>query len=464
VRLSVHGKYEVPGKESLSAGAVADWGSKTTLIEDLLEFSTVTTRSASPNAVTVLSILDILIKDLQQKEAPEAYMMYALYDADSMLYETGKEVLTKNAANQHEVLEKELYIAEDGYMEAFLVNETEEDVWFDNFTIMSEGPLIVQESHYDPWGLELTGLGYQYGGIKVNKYLYQGKELLDDQNLNIYDFHARGYDPVIGRTWQLDPHAFNYYSWSPYSWTGNNPISNIDPDGKDWYRYKNEIQWFDDSEKRRTDDDGNKWRNIGTELLQFDGTSLTYSWQTTNDEGQRQVNSLSFDAVSGKPVDPSGYWNTTRAFDYSQERQGQENIGPTPEGIYSIRKSAFNENSNPSGTDQYSGLSAGQKLKSVAGRGYWPGSKHSWGEYRWKLQNEGSETYGRSNFYLHGGGLWGSRGCIDCGSGIVDFRNAFLGNQLGNDKVYLQVKYPANQQVEVQNRPTTMPLNILKRR
>ncbi|KPQ08946.1 MAG: hypothetical protein HLUCCX10_16750 [Algoriphagus marincola HL-49] len=43
---------------------------------------------------------------------------------------------------------------------------------FDQFRIQSTGPLIVQETHYDPWGVELGGLGYQYGGIKVNPYLY----------------------------------------------------------------------------------------------------------------------------------------------------------------------------------------------------------------------------------------------------------------------------------------------------
>ncbi|WP_158860701.1 RHS repeat-associated core domain-containing protein [Lunatibacter salilacus] len=92
---------------------------------------------------------------------------------------------------------------------------------------------IVQETHYDPWGLELTGIGFQYRGIKENRYLYQGKELLDDLNLNIYDFHARGYDPVIGRTWQFDPHAENYPSMSPYSWVANNPLSVVDPTGMD---------------------------------------------------------------------------------------------------------------------------------------------------------------------------------------------------------------------------------------
>lgn len=91
----------------------------------------------------------------------------------------------------------------------------------------------------NPWGLELTGLGFQYGGIKANRYLYQGKEMMDDLNLGIYDFHARGYDPVIGRTWQQDPHADNYYALSPYSWVANNPLSVIDPTGMDTVNVNN---------------------------------------------------------------------------------------------------------------------------------------------------------------------------------------------------------------------------------
>ncbi|MFD2033698.1 RHS repeat domain-containing protein [Belliella marina] len=67
------------------------------------------------------------------------------------------------------------------------------------------------------------------------KYLYQGKEFHEDHGLNIFDFHARGSDPVLGRTWQMDPHMESYFSLSPYSWTGNNPVLNIDPDGKDWF-------------------------------------------------------------------------------------------------------------------------------------------------------------------------------------------------------------------------------------
>ncbi len=110
---------------------------------------------------------------------------------------------------------------------------------FDQFGVMSTGPLIVQETHYDPWGVELSGLGYQYGGIKVNPYLYQSKEFEKEFGLNLFDFHARGYDPAIGRTWQQDPHAESYYDLSPYSWVGNNPINVIDPTGMDTVHINN---------------------------------------------------------------------------------------------------------------------------------------------------------------------------------------------------------------------------------
>jgi len=63
--------------------------------------------------------------------------------------------------------------------------------------------------------------------------LYQSKEWQSDLDLGIYDFEWRGYDPVLGRTWQPDPHAESYFSLSPYSWAGNNPINFADPTGLD---------------------------------------------------------------------------------------------------------------------------------------------------------------------------------------------------------------------------------------
>lgn len=61
--------------------------------------------------------------------------------------------------------------------------------------------------------------------------MYQGKEYQEDLDLNLYDFHARQYDPSIGRTTTLDPMSHMFYSISPYGWAGNNPMRYLDPTG-----------------------------------------------------------------------------------------------------------------------------------------------------------------------------------------------------------------------------------------
>jgi len=64
-------------------------------------------------------------------------------------------------------------------------------------------------------------------------YKFGGKELQDELNLNVYDFHARNYMPEIGRTTTQDPSAEKYYSISSYSFFGNNPVFFTDPDGRE---------------------------------------------------------------------------------------------------------------------------------------------------------------------------------------------------------------------------------------
>jgi RHS repeat-associated protein len=201
------------------------------LLDQLNELALNTQMAGGPNPIAVLNLVDIVAKDLQKKETPEAYLIYALYDEDSNRYEVGKKVLTRNAANQHEELEEKIAIKKNGYFETFVVNETSQDVWFDNFKILSQESILVQETHYDPWGLELTGIGYEYAGVKKNKYLYNGKELIEDAGLQYYDYGARMYDPVIGRWGVVDPLSDQMRRHSPYNYAFDNPIRFIDPDG-----------------------------------------------------------------------------------------------------------------------------------------------------------------------------------------------------------------------------------------
>jgi RHS repeat-associated protein len=235
VTLSVHGKFLDEKNTRVNGASFATVGGKTALLDQLNELALNTSRAGGANPIAVLNLVDILAKDLQKKETPEAYLIYALYDEDSNRYEVGKKVLTRNAANQHEELKEKLAIKKNGYIETFVVNETAQDVWFDNMMVMSISSPIVQETHYDPWGLELTGLGFQYGGIKANKYLYNGKELIEDNGLQYYDYGARMYDPAIGRWGVHDPLAEKARRQSPYNYALNNPMRFIDPDGMEAY-------------------------------------------------------------------------------------------------------------------------------------------------------------------------------------------------------------------------------------
>jgi hypothetical protein len=81
------------------------------------------------NPLLLFNLAEIIASDLRSEPEPEAYMGYALYDADSNLYERGKILLSKRSENKHEELKEKLYIQKSGHVETFLVNETNEDVW-----------------------------------------------------------------------------------------------------------------------------------------------------------------------------------------------------------------------------------------------------------------------------------------------------------------------------------------------
>lgn len=73
------------------------------------------------------------------------------------------------------------------------------------------------------------------------------------------------------------------------------------------------------------------------------------------------------------------------------------------------------------------------------GVGAWRGGWRSWGFQRiWIHPMAGTNTFGRSNFSIHGGMTPGSRGCIDLTLAMERFANRFQGT--GRDMI-LVVRY-----------------------
>jgi len=93
--------------------------------------------------------------------------------------------------------------------------------------------------------------------------------------LGWYDYGWRFYDPQLGRFTTVDPHAENYYSWSPYHYAANNPLIIIDPNGRDWYTSidGSAIMW------RKGSEDIEGYKNIGANYTQNidDHTTVTYT-------------------------------------------------------------------------------------------------------------------------------------------------------------------------------------------
>jgi len=91
---------------------------------------------------------------------------------------------------------------------------------------------VQQQDDYMPFGMDISTPPV---GSPQNYYLYNKKEW--QTSLGLYDYGARFYDPVIGRFGTVDPEEEDGEDYTLYAYVKNNPISNVDIDGRDDYYY-----------------------------------------------------------------------------------------------------------------------------------------------------------------------------------------------------------------------------------
>jgi len=106
--------------------------------------------------------------------------------------------------------------------------------WFDNLKIekhlVQKPSQIVEEKNYYPFGLEHKGYNY----VTLQEYNYkqfQGQEFTKDLELNTHEWKYRVSDPAIGRFWQIDPLAEDYYYNSTYAFAENKVIDHVELEG-----------------------------------------------------------------------------------------------------------------------------------------------------------------------------------------------------------------------------------------
>ncbi|HAS42422.1 MAG TPA: hypothetical protein DCS93_18230 [Microscillaceae bacterium] len=168
---------------------------------------------------------------------PNGYLRGVFYNKDGQPVITGAQIAyLQSSTGSWQDLELTFTATERGYLQVFVANESDQEVFFDDMVVEHTPQLIVQENHYYPFGMNLAGI--EKKGRPEHKFTYNGKEKQKEFGLNWLDYGARTMDVRLGRFAQVDPHSENYFPISPYAYVGNNPIMRVDPDGKDfiiWY-------------------------------------------------------------------------------------------------------------------------------------------------------------------------------------------------------------------------------------
>ncbi len=171
-------------------------------------------------------------------------------------------------------------------------------------------PEVMQVTDYYPFGLVMNQQNYFADGVLSNKYLYNNKELQDDElagnSLGWYDYGARFYDPELGRWHSVDPLASDFPSWAPYHYVHSNPIGFIDPTGMaaDWFEDENKKLVYDENVKSQEDLDkagiqGNYVGKEGYGINEETGLLQHYTKDGNIEESSLASNDIT---VRGNPV------------------------------------------------------------------------------------------------------------------------------------------------------------------
>jgi RHS repeat-associated protein len=193
--------------------------------------------NSAPLSTNVLQFLSDTGSSIVQTK-PHAFLNWMLFDnqfnyvaASSGFQQVGASgVLTP-------MILTNLPITSSGYLYIYVSNETPNiPVFFDNLQVtQTRGPLL-EEDHYYPFGLLMSGISDRAlkQNYAENKYRYNGIEYDSSFAVDEYEAHYRDLDPQLARWWQIDPEADKEReALSPYASMSDDPIFKTDPLGNE---------------------------------------------------------------------------------------------------------------------------------------------------------------------------------------------------------------------------------------
>lgn len=172
---------------------------------------------------------------------PKAYLNILFFDEQFKFVSSGSEIVQVSTRDSWDVTtlrrlgSAAKQAAKNGYAYVYVSNESKNLVYFDNFQVSHERGPILEETHYYPFGLVMTGISSRAAGNIESKQKFVSQELDEELDLNWYQFRFRNHDPQIGRFLQVDPLADQFVYNSTYAYAENRVINGVDLEGLEYY-------------------------------------------------------------------------------------------------------------------------------------------------------------------------------------------------------------------------------------
>jgi len=267
-----------------------------------------------------------------------------------------------------------LIMKEAGFIEIYVNNQAQTPVYYDNMMVTHSGGNVVEVNAYYPYGMRIPLLSTPDTENLSNLYLYNGKELQTELDLQWFDFGARPYDPTGRLGWLLpDPLAEKYYSTSPYAYCLNNPVKYIDPDGREVFitgalseealkqlqaKMKDRITLTKNEETGRltyTINEGQKLKGDAKRMAgMIDNETITVNLITTNKNETSTGNLMIGGAFMGNTVTTDANGNVTNV-------TANQEVNPKVLGKADEIKNTTGKNMMHEATEAYAGARISQR-------------------------------------------------------------------------------------------------------